>query len=51
MALHGEEGWDVSLLCKLLWLAAVPLGLNSYGARIFLNFGLTLAGRQAEAGV
>lgn len=51
MALCGEEGQEVALLCKLPWLAAVPSVLNSYGARMFLNLIMTLAGRQAEAGV
>lgn len=37
MALHGEEGWDVSLICKFLCLAAVPLILNSCEDRLFLH--------------
>lgn len=37
MALHGEEGWDVPLLCKLLCLAAVSPSLNSCEDRLFLH--------------
>lgn len=37
MALHAEEGWDVSLICKFLCLAAVSPISYSCEDRLFLH--------------